>query len=55
MAKAEPALIRDGMSQTIIDAAESVSDITTAVSAFKAQVASVEAAAGNTPASACAM
>lgn len=32
-----------------IDAAESVSDVTTAVSAFKAQVASVEAAAGNTP------
>lgn len=32
-----------------IDAAESVSDVTSAVSTFKAQVASVEAAAGNAP------
>lgn len=35
---------------TAIDNAESVSDVTMAVSTFKAQVASVEAAAGNTPA-----
>ena len=34
---------------TAIDNAESVSDVTRAVSTFKAQVASVEAAAGNTP------
>lgn len=32
-----------------IDSATTVSEVTTAVSAFKAQVASVEAAAGNTP------
>lgn len=35
---------------TAIDQAENVSDVTMAVSTFKAQVASVEAAAGNTPA-----